>query len=260
MSSECNNLYVINNYEKGIMKKSILALACIAMSSMAFATGPSQVITSSVYNSGSINNTIKTQASVTGIGTSFSGATGTASAVANGTVTGTINPICNGTCPTKSGAVTVEGVVKTSNTGTAFNVSTGGGTGSASSVGTSSAHLSETVKYQGPGQTLTMSGTSTADSGVQVGATTNTGGSATAGNDVKFSGSGLVGSTTCTTGTNCGTTKTTTVFGEVKDSKEQTSWAGTGTMTVDGVVLNNGTTNANASAVTNVTGSFVDPQ
>lgn len=243
------------------MRKFVILAVAMAAASMAMATGPStQTISSSVYNSGSISNSLKTNASVSGIGSSFSGATGSASAVSNGTVSGTINPICTGACGTKSGAVTIEGTVKTTNTGTAFNVSTGGGSGSASSVGTSTAVLDESVKYTGVGQTLNMAGSSTASSGVSVNASQNTGGSASAGNDVKFSGSGLVGSSNCTTNGPCGTTQTKTVFGEVKDTKEQTSWAGTGTMTVDNVVLDNATTNANATAVTNATGSFVDPQ
>jgi hypothetical protein len=242
------------------MKRTLIAFAAMAAASAAFATGPSQVITTSLVNQGSISNTVRTEAAVTGIGSSFSGATGSASTESNGTVKGTVNPICTGACGTVSGSLAIEGVVKTSNNATAFNVSTGGGSGSASSTGQATASLLVDGKYQGPGQTATMHGDTNASSGVSVSAVKNTGGSAVAGNDVSFDGDVLVGSSKCTTSTNCGTTQTTTVFGEVRDNKEQTSWAGTGTMTVDGVVLNNATTNANATAVTNVTGSFVDPQ
>jgi hypothetical protein len=243
------------------MKKSLIALAAALSMVSAYATGPSQVITSSLVNQGSITNTVRTSASVSGIGSSFSGATGAASAESNGIVKGTINPICTGACGTVSGSLAIEGVVNTSNQGTAFNVSTGGGSGTASSTGTSMASLVTDAKYQGPGQTAVLHGDTNATSSVSVDAVKNTGGSATAGNSAEYDGSALVGSSKCTTTTNCGTTTTTTVFGEVRDNKEQTSWAGTGTMTVDGVVLSTTpSTTANASAVTNVTGSFVDPQ
>ena len=242
------------------MKRTLIALASMLAVSAAFATGPSQVITTSLVNQGSISNTVRTTASVAGIGSSFSGATGSASAESNGTVKGTVNPICTGACGTVSGSLAIEGVVNTSNNATAFNVSTGGGSGSASSTGTATASLVVDAKYQGPGQTATLHGDTAVTSDVSVTAVKNTGGSALAGNDVKFDGDALVGSSKCTTTATCGTTQTTSVFGEVSDNKEQTSWAGTGTMTVDNVVLSNATTTANASAVTNVTGSFVDPQ
>lgn len=247
------------------MKKSFFKLssllACFALSFAVHATGPSgQVATSSLVNSGSLNNTVRTSASVSGVGSSFSSATSEGKVIANATSHTEINPVCGGTCGATSGEVGVTGEMSTTITGTAFNVSTGAGTGSASSVGSANAALNTNATYTGPGQTTSVFGNGSQTSSISIDAGKNTGGFATAGNTGEFAATGTVGSKVCTGTNTCGGAEVNKeVWGSVVDSKTSVSFASTGAMTVDGVVLNQAPVNASSSAVINAGGSFADP-
>lgn len=242
-------------------RMSLMAFAAVfSASAMATGTAP-QVGVSTVVNSGVISNTVKTDASVNGIGSSYSSATGAAGSVANGGTVNVINPVCTGTCGAVSGSVGANGEVKTYNNATAFNVSTGSGVGSASSVGNATGSLNASSAYTGPGQSVDVKGNITAGSSVSVVAEKNTGGVANSGNDSAFVATGSVGSKVCTgTGTPCGTSTNKTVWGNVEDNKNSTSFANTGSMTVDGVVLAPANTSATANAKVDVSGKFSDPQ
>lgn len=237
----------------------LLGLLGTLLVSAAMATGTGQVATSGLVNTGSISNTVKTSAAVTGLGTSYSSASGSAGAVANGSATTTVNPVCSGTCGAKSGALAVTGEVKTYNNASAFNVSTGAGVGSASSVGSANATLQVDAAYYGPGQSVTLDTDMKANSSVAVDASKNTGGAASATNEATLTASGTVGSKVCTGNTTCGTSVTKEVWGSVQDTKNATSTAATGNMTVDGVVLAPANTTATANATVNVIGKFTDP-
>lgn len=247
------------------MKKSMFKLAallaCGAMAVAAHATGPSyQQTTSSLINSGSLNNTVRTSASVSGVGSSFSAATSEGAVKANATSHTAINPVCSGTCGATSGEVKVTGEMVTHISGTAFNVSTGTGTGSASAVGSANAALDTKATYTGPGQTVAVFGNGTQTASIGIEASKNTGGFASAGNEGTFSTEGTVGSKICTGTNNCGgAVVNKEVWGTVADTKSSTSYANTGAMTVDGVVLNQAPVNATSSAVINAGGSFSDP-
>lgn len=247
------------------MKKSFLKLSmmlsCAAFAMAAHATGPShQQATSSLVNSGSLSNSVRTFSAVSGVGSSFSSATSEGSVKANATSHTAINPVCSGTCGATSGEVKVTGEMATNITGTAFNVSTGGGTGSASTLGNASAALDTKATYTGPGQTVAIFGNGAQSASIGIEATKNTGGFATAGNTGTFSTEGTVGSKVCTGTNNCGgAVVNKEVWGTVADTKSSTSYSNTGAMTVDGVVLNQAPVNATSSAVINAGGSFADP-
>lgn len=245
------------------MKKSLLifaALSAVALSALATG-GTGQQVTSTLVNSGSLSNSISTSASVKGVGNAFSGATSEGYVKANATSNTQINPVCGGTCGATSGSVKVTGDIETKITGTAFNTSTGAGTGNASATGTATAGLDATAKYIGPGQTASVYGNSQEKANISVTADKNTGGYATAGNTGTFGSEATVGSKICT-GTNAcgGATVNKEVWGTVTDTKTSNSYVATGPMTVDGVVLNQAPTNANATSVVNAGGSFYDPQ
>lgn len=251
------------------MKKSLFtSIASLVMTAFvavapAHATGytPQQTASSSLMNSGSINNTVKTNATVTGAGSSYSAATGEAYSTTKGTTMTEINPVCGGTCGAVSGAVKVTGEATTGVSGTAFNVSTGNGVGSASSVGAANAALDGAAKYNGPGQEVKVNGNIDQNAAMSVVAGKNTGGVASAGNTGSFEVTGTVGSKICTGTNNCGgQVVNKEVWGTVNDVKDSTSFANTGTMTVDGVVLVPAVTNAEASSIVNAAGSYVDPQ
>lgn len=77
--------------------KKIFVLTALVIATSAFATDSGQTLVTSGLNSGSISNTVKANASVTGVGTSISGATGSASATANvgiGSVITNTNAFC----------------------------------------------------------------------------------------------------------------------------------------------------------------------
>lgn len=245
-----------------MFKRILISSVLAAVSMAALATGSaSQQVTSSLVNSGTLSNTIKTNAAVSGVGSSYSAATSEGSVKANATSMTEINPVCGGTCGATSGAVKVTGTVDTKITGTAFNVSSGAGTGSASAVGAATAGVDTNAKYTGPGQTAAVYGNVDQKATMDVTAAKNTGGYASAGNQSTFSSEATVGSKTCT-GTNAcgGAVVNKEVWGTVADNKTSNSFANTGNMTVDGVVLNQAPTNANASTVVNAGGNFYDPQ
>ena len=237
------------------MKKIALTAALL----MAFTASAQQAASSGAVNHGTINNVVRSSASVTGTGTSFSAATGTSASSSNATVTTTINPVCGGSCPARSGSFEIKGDSSASNTGTAFNVWTGAGTGSASSTGTSAADASGSANYSGPGQWTNGSGSTASSAGGGVTAAANQGGffdARTAG-DLRITGQ--VGSRVCTAGTTCGSSTVKEVFGSVSDIKNTTSTVSTGTMTVDGRTLNNASTNGNSTTNVNARAGFGDP-
>lgn len=234
------------------MKKTFIFGALTAISLAVSAHGTSQVASSSLANHGSINNTVRSSATVNGVGTSFSAATGEAGASAAGKAVTTINTVPN---TTRSGTVSVEGQTSTYTNGTAFNVSTGAGTGTASSTGRADADVNGAAHYSGPGQWVNVSGNSVSHSNGGVAATTNTGGFFSSASQGTFKADGNVGSRVTTVGT----TVTKEVVGAVTDVKSTTSSAATGTMTVDGRVLNQAPVNASASTVVNARGAFGDP-
>lgn len=244
------------------MFKRLFISLLSAASFSAFATGPSgQQVTSSLVNSGSLTNTIRTDATVKGVGTAYSAATSEGYIKANATSMTEINPVCGGTCGATSGAVKVTGDVETKITGTAFNLSTGSGTGSASAAGSAVAGVDATAKYIGPGQNASVFGNVEQKAMMDVTAGKNTGGYASAGNTSTFDSAATVGSKVCT-GTNAcgGAVVNKEVWGTVTDNKTSNSFASTGAMTVDGVVLNQAPVNASASTVVNAGGQFYDPQ
>lgn len=238
------------------MKKFFFSLAALALASSAFAQ---QVASSGVANHGQIHNIVTTFATTTGTGTAYSAATNTQSAASSGfAVTGFSS--LNGT---NLGTAVIGGNSSTSGSGTAFNVSTGHGTGSASSQGWSDSDVLSTASYYGPGQWINLYGNS--DSGsqnlvlngtdVSVFAGRNQGGFATAATEGSFRAIGGVGSTI--SGNNQLTIKST--YGSVSDIKNSISQVNAGAILVNGVQLNNAQTAAQAGTVVHVLGAFGDP-
>lgn len=261
------------------MKKTIIATVLAFASVAAFAGGPTVNLT----NVGNINNSVSTSAGSNGgtIGvpsTSYSQATGVASAVSNGSAAfNTAAPAAGGLGAT----ITLNGATTTSNTGTAFNVSTGNGTGSAGTSGSANAGLDMAGSYANSGdigngygsqQTLNVAGsigtgldggngTGSQGSSIGVNITTNGGAAADASTAGNVYVTGNVGAYTTE---NDGTTGVN-VVGSVSDSKTSVSEASTTTtldVTMNGapVVLTGGaTSNANANNSVNASGSFDDP-
>lgn len=251
--------------------KKILVLVALAITTSAFATDSGQTLVTSGLNSGAINNTVKANAAVTGIGTSISGATGSASASA-GVVLGGGKVNTNQNCVTTvGGAGVVSGSTATSVTGTAFNYSSGAGaTGSASSVGAAVAHADGHLKYAAPGQSLVLNGSSDSASNGSVVATSNQAGAFANAADGTFNATGSVGSvvtrekTVSGCGVTCGEVTSTVLTGQVSDTKTANASVNNSTLTVTGLpanaVLSNATTTGNASSTTVVNGSFSDPK
>lgn len=246
------------------MKKSsfrsyaFLAAACL-MSASAFATGSGQTVTSNLSNGGSIANTVRTNASVVGAGSSYSAATGEAYSTNRATATTQKNPVCE--CGAVSGAVGVTGEATSGASGSAFNVSTGNGVGAASSVGSAFSNVDAAAGYKGPGQNVNVYGNIAQHANMSVIADKNTGGVASAGNTGDFAVNGTVGSSSCGGGSgNCGgSTTNTAVWGSVTDVKNSTSFANTGGMIVDNVALPQAPVVSNSGSVVNAGGSYYDP-
>ena len=268
------------------MKKSLIALAVLVMAGSAFAQNVTGV------NNGSINNTVKTNASVTGPNsTSFSYAAGAAGASSSVTMQwgGTPNTtLTGGPVDTAGLNASISGNTSTYNNSAAGNVTTGSNaTGSASSTGWGVADVTAsyggTYTYTGNGGTTNgnlnltgdansgngsdtnhnasggtlSSGTGTTGNGygtsINIVAGVNQGASAGATTSGAFTGNGYVGSN-ITAGT------TIALNGSVVDTKTSSSSANTGTLTLNGTGMSNAATqNANAGTVVNVTGSFQDP-
>jgi len=245
------------------MKKTLISLAALTAFAIgsAHATGyGNQSVSSSIANSGGVHNSISTSAAVKGVGSSFSSATSEAGSKAWGTTqTTTVN--C-GNCGEVSGTVKITGGTETYTQGTAFNVSNGKhATGSASAQGNAWADVNANAKYTGPGQNTNVYGHSGDESNFKVNASKNTGGFASAGTDGSFEVIGNVGSKVCTGGSACGGKVTTKeVWGSVTDTKTSNSYANTGSMTVDGKLLNQSVVNASANQNVNAGGNFYDPQ
>lgn len=252
--------------------KKILAFAVLgALSLSALATGSGQTVATSGLNSGAISNTVKANASVTGVGTSISGATGSASATANVAIDAVISNINANCVNTVSGAGGVRGVTATTVTGTAFNYSSGAGaTGSASSVGSAVAHADAKLVYAAPGQSLKLDGVSDSQVNGSVHAAQNQGGAFSNAADGSFVATGYVGSvvtrekTTTGCGVSCGPVTSTVLTGNVTDTKTANASVVNTTLTVTGLpsgaVLGNATVGGNASSTTVVNASFSDPK
>ena len=251
--------------------KKIFVLTALVIATSAFATDSGQTLVTSGLNSGAINNTVKVNASVTGIGTSISGATGSASASA-GVVLGGVNVNTNQNCvATVGGTGAVSGNTATTVTGTAFNYSSGSGaTGSASSTGAAVAHADGSLSYSAPGQSLKLNGVSDSHVNGSVSATQNQGGAFSNAADGSFVATGYVGSvitrekTTNGCGVSCGPVTSTVLTGNVTDTKTANASVVNTTLTVTGLpsgaVLGNATVGGNASSNTVVNASFADPK
>jgi hypothetical protein len=271
------------------MKKNQIAMAigaiAMALSGAVYAGGPSVNLT----NTGNINNTIATsaQANLGVPSTSYSSATGIASSTSNGQAS------FNNTPPAAGGLganIALSGQTTDNNQGVVFNISTGGGTGTASSNGSSISSLDAAGTYSGSGnigngygstQTLTLGGSigtplnggngpsNGADGGqgtsIGIQATTNGGGAINASTASTFQVAGSVGAST----TGADGTTGISVIGSVSDNKTSVSQvASTNTLTVNtgtdanpsSVQLTGGVSgNGSAGSSVNATGSFDDP-
>lgn len=239
--------------------KHLLALVLLSASISAMACGEpggqscAPTIQPQLVNQGAICNQVKSSASVSGIGSSLSFATGSASAISNGSQTAT--------SPTStSRTLDLTGVTSASNTGVAYNVSTGNGTGSASSTGSASAQLSNAANASyntnGASGTLHVQGTSDSNSNIGIVAGKNQGGAAQSTTTGTFVVHGDVSATK--------TGNTVAVAGNVSDTKTTQSEVLTGKVqnsaTGEPVTyLAPATTTGNASTVVNAAGSFKDP-
>jgi hypothetical protein len=258
------------------ISKIAMGVAALVLASSAFAGGP----TVNVTNVGSINNNVSTNANanVGQAGSSYSSAVGVASSVSNG------QAAFNNTAPVTGGLganIDLAGQTATSNSGTAFNISSNGGTGTASTSGSANAGLDVYGTYNNSGnigngygsqQSLTVEGsignngqdgnsTGMQGTSINVMATTNGGGAALATTAGSFTVNGSVGADTTssdgTTGVN--------VNGSVSDNKSSVSNVSTtNTLQVtDGnqTITTNGGVSGNASANNSVvvSGSFDDP-
>ena len=282
--------------------KHLLALFLLSTSSSAMATCGepggqcAPTLAPTLVNQGAICNTVKSSASVTGLGSSLSYAAGSASATANGGQSAT------SLTPT-SRTLDLTGATQASTSGVAYNASTGNGTGSASSIGTASAALSNAANAgyttNGVAGSLHVQGTSNSVSGISIVADKNQGGTAQASTSGTFIIHGDVSATktgnTTVTGSNppntgdddhvssskppktgdddhvtssnppnTGVNTNVVVVGSVTDSKTTQSEVLTGLVQNSATgqpitYLAPATTSGNASTVVNVSGSFTDP-
>ena len=248
------------------MKKTLLALAAALVAGSALATSTTPAVgTGTSYSggvtvSGSINNTINTGASVSGVGSSFSSAGMTSIARATATVTAPTVASADGTT-TISGSIT--GSTYTLNNGFAYNVSSGAGTGSASAIGGATAsaggNLTMNALNCDPAEgRLVLTGTAASSTGVEIATNgINSGGWAGVESGSEFSAQGSLSLTVIPSGA--------TIGGEVKDIKNATSFTNSGAgainfgeagapagfATVQPTVLV-----GNATSTVNATGSF----
>lgn len=241
------------------MKKTLLAVALFsALSVNALAQ---QSI--SGLNSGSINNTVSTQASTSSPNSSsFSYATGNAGSTATATIQWGGIPTGN----TAGLTAYIAGSTSTYNNGAAGNVITGIAVGSASTIGNAIASADATYNgnFNGLGSTGGYSTTGTlmldgnsngTGTNIAITAGANTGASAGAAASGSFTGTGYVGSNISTVNN----VSSIIMNGSVSDTKLSSSDVSTGTLTLNNVVLSNATQTVNAVNVVNVTGSFEDP-
>jgi hypothetical protein len=152
------------------MKKTLIALAILASTGMAFACGPggctpavpvvgSVSMVGSAVGSNVVTSGSTASASSSGTGASQSGSwnktTATSLVALTGTKTATVAPNCDALL---AGSVTFNGAVSTSSESLAYNQSTPGGTGTASAGGTALANVSGTAHYAGSNPQGTVSG------------------------------------------------------------------------------------------------------
>ncbi len=240
------------------MKKSLLALAVLALAGSAFAisncgsgTSCSTPGSSSVSGYGSGSNSVTSKSSTVATvgpagGSSYSYAANSQAASASISVTGNaFNSVmdCN---VTLGGAVTTAGAVSTSGSSMAFNVSTGSGNGGAAAGGSSFATVTGAAKYSASTPTGNASasgsvgGSATAETTDGVIVTKNmgaqTGGKANAGFDQSASSS-VTAKGTCS-GSSCTLQSDTKVTDTSSTSYVGSSGiTGVTAVTVDGVVL-----------------------
>lgn len=220
------------------MRKSlhIIALGLLAAAQYALAD--------SSYNAGTISNTVKSSAIVSnGVGTSVSHAAGSAYATA-----GAYNSTVKLTNP-NSGSSFISGNTGTNASSVAYNISTGVGTGSASSDVKATANAASTTNYSAPGQSLALSGNSSSASLTSVTASKNQDGFANTETNGNYYADGKVGSVG------------QKVDGFVYDNKQTSSSAAAGRVTFTNPVnTTQAINNASSNTIVNATGSFSDPQ
>ena len=171
------------------MKKSLLALAVLALSGSAFATDPSTVSTSisATYASAGNGGTSVSKAS------NFTVGFGSASSVTATGILAVTAPNCNvDTTATVIGSITtVKGSATTMSGSTASNVSTGNATGAAFSYGVVQANVAKSVNGVG--------GTAMSNTETWAGAGKNQTGSSFASQTASFEAKGGTGIVTITT-------------------------------------------------------------
>ena len=254
-----------------VLKKTLSAVALAAAGLCAALPALAQS-SYSVSNVGAVRNDISVRADSNGVGSSYSAATGKQSVTATGAAgsyggsTGVNLPVPGvGNVPLQlqGGIAGVYGEVKTNSVATAYNISTGNGTGLATSNGWADGGVTAGASWNAPGQSLQLGGQ--ADGGsyqnnpngsdVSVVATTNRDGYAAAGSETKFVGTGYVGSLTVP-GVGA------VVTGNVTDDKSASATAETGRITFTGTQptgMQGATVNAHAAGAVQFNGTFADP-
>jgi hypothetical protein len=243
------------------MKKSIFALIALfaIATTSAFACDPGSAcvkIAPNLVNTASICNQVTSSASVTGVGSSYSYATGSATAIANG---GQVI-----TSPgSSSRTMELTGTTTTTNYGLAYNVSTGSGaTGSATSTGTANASMinSQTSTYLANGVegSLHMQATTVSASNINIKAGTNQGGTSTATTTGLFDVNGSLSGSAVNFFSNV--PQTSFENGTLTDSKTTLSQVTNTRVNVNGTVLNKANTLVgNAKTTVNASGDLSDP-
>lgn len=264
LGSYLDSVFCKTHKGKFEMKKSLIALALVALTASAFATDYSG--TSSVQANGGLNNTVATTARSTGIGNvdSFAGSTG----MVHGNISASNSTVLTGSSVVQSGGIT--GAVDTRTTGYAAVVGAGNGVGTANMTGWSDAGTSGS--FNGVARLGGIGGTMAGSGSVDAGRPTNfqhgpdvtlsvdtlnhgisAGG--TAGGD--FSAGGTLAGSLASTGTS------QSIDFSINDNKSVHTYAATtyGPMVIGGVSYapvdgSASALNAGADATANVHGDF----
>lgn len=200
-----------------------IGLAALAMSAGVLAQAR-------IVNDAKVSGESRAFATVTGpVGQAHSFATGRQQATADGQL-----QIVDG----QPGTVAFSGIVTTLSEGTAFNVSTGAASGSASTDGFAKGAVSLAAEYYAPhqwivGGGLADAGYDTAGARTSIRATTNQGSTATADGVYHFTGNGTVGGNYTQEGINI----ESAVQGALNVTHVARSTAVTGKVVVDGAEL-----------------------
>lgn len=214
------------------MKQTIIAFVLALTAATAFATDYT-VNTAGVQGAANISNTVSTSAAANGVGSSTSFAAGDQKAGFTGSATST------GLTGTIAGTTMTEG------SATAWNVSTGTGTGAASSIGLANASLDACARFQNASASGNIVGSAQSHSTNNAVAGTNQGITNISGNASTFTGS-TVATVDRATGT---------VTGTVKDAKTNLSYAASGLVNTPTGTLAAGTGSATANGNVTVVGN-----